>query len=303
MEVIKVTPRGYCKGVVRAIQIAKQARQDYPNEDIYILGMLVHNQYVIKALDLLNIKSVENPKLNRYELLNEVPNDCVLIFSAHGISDQVVEAAKAKGCKCIDASCPDVLKTQDIVKKYINDDYHVLYIGKRNHPEAEAVLAISDKIHLITNENDIKLLESYHKIFVTNQTTMSINDVSKLFDAIKDKFPHAIICDEICNATRIRQQAISNLVDQNIDVLFVVGDKKSNNSNRLAQIAKEIKIPKVALIDDVHDIDLNDLTNANKVAITSGASTPTYLTNQVIQYLENLESNQIKPSIDISKML
>ncbi len=303
MEIVKVVPRGYCKGVIRAIQIAKKARLDYPNEEIYILGMLVHNQYVINALELLNIKSVENSKLDRLSLLQEVPDHCVLIFTAHGISDQVKVAAEKKGCKCIDASCQDVLKTQDIVKEKIKEGYQILYIGKKNHPEAEAVLAISPKIHLITKEEDIKQLNYLDKVFVTNQTTMSIFDVSKLFDTIKTIFPHALICDEICNATRIRQQAISDLKDQNIDVLYVVGDKKSNNSNRLAQIAKEINIEKVYLIDDVNDVNIDDLKGCTKIAVTSGASTPTYLTNQVISYLEHLDENTTIPTIEIEKIL
>lgn len=300
MEIIKVTPRGYCRGVTRAIQLAKQTALMYPDKTIYILGMLVHNTYVIEALKLLHIKTIDDKKKSRMDLLDQIPQDSIVIFTAHGIAPAVIEKAKQKGLICIDASCPDVIQTQNVVQEALQQGDEVLYIGKRHHPEAEAVLALSSHVHLITNEENIQSLPAFHQVFVTNQTTMSIFDIETLFTCIKEKYPHANICEEICNATRIRQQAVADLKDQDIDVLYVVGDKHSNNSTRLATIAKEQGIPYVYLIDDVHGIDEDQLIHAKRVAITSGASTPTYLTKQVIAFLEGYETNKTKEAIDLS---
>lgn len=284
MEIVKVIPRGYCKGVVRAINIAKKTAIENPNTKIYILGMLVHNKYVIEALKAYNIITIDDKNKSREELLDEI-NEGIVIFTAHGIHPSVKEKAHKKGLHCIDASCLDVLKTQEIVNKHLQDGYEVLYIGKHKHPESSAVCDHNPHVHLIENENDINILSNYDKVFVTNQTTMSYYDVKHLFDLIKNKYPNVIISDEICNATRSRQEAVANLKD--IDALIVVGDKASNNANRLAQIAKEKNIQHVYLIDDVNDLEINEIVQFNKVGVTAGASTPTYLINQVIHCLEN----------------
>lgn len=301
MEVIKVIPRGYCKGVTRAIQLAKQTALTYPDKPIYVLGMLVHNSYVMQALNQLHIQTIDDKKKTRMELLDEI-EDGVVIFTAHGISPQVKKKAADKGLICVDASCLDVVKTQDIVKEQLALQKEVLYIGKQYHPEAEAVVTMSPHIHLITTKEDLAALPAFDEVFVTNQTTMSIFDIEMLFAAIRQKYPQAQFSEEICNATRIRQQAVADLKGQGVDVLYVVGDKYSNNSNRLAQIAKDQQIPQVYLIDDVTDIDKAQLANAKKVAVTAGASTPTYLTTQVISYLENEQENT-PPIVDMTKIL
>ena len=301
MKVIKVSPRGYCKGVVRAISIAKQSCIDYPDKPITVLGMLVHNEYVKKALALKGIHTIEDANKNRLELLDEI-HEGVVIFTAHGISDEVKKKAEEKGLICIDASCPDVVKTQNLVRMHLQNGEEVLYIGKKHHPEAEAVCTLSPHVHLITNMTEIpkKLKKT---IFVTNQTTMSIFDVEKIFQEIRLYYPHAHFSEEICNATRIRQQAVANLKGKGVDLLYVVGDQHSNNSKRLAQIALEQGIPKVYRIDDVTGIRKEDLEGCQCVAVTSGASTPTYLTNQVIQVLENWEHRTSLPTIQVEQMI
>ncbi|MEG0823456.1 MAG: 4-hydroxy-3-methylbut-2-enyl diphosphate reductase [Erysipelotrichaceae bacterium] len=285
MKVIKVTPRGYCKGVVNAINIAKQTKLDYPTKNIYILGMLVHNSFVNAELNALGIITVENTKKSRLELLDEI-NDGVVIFTAHGVSSLVHQKALDKNLICIDASCQDVIKTQNIISEYIADDYDVIYIGKNHHPEAEAICELSNRVHLIEDTQDLFELGSLNKVFVTNQTTMSYLDVESMFKLIKDRYPKAIFSSEICNATMIRQRAVMNLT--NVDVLYVVGDTKSNNSNRLAAIGREQGINKVYLIDSIADVNTDQYNINDCVAITSGASTPTYLTNEVINYFESL---------------
>lgn len=301
MKIIKIAPRGYCKGVVRAINMAKQAAKDYPNQRITVLGMLVHNRYVIEALEQLHIDTVDDKDKTRMELLDEI-SEGVVIFTAHGIGPDVIAKAQAKGLLCINASCQDVMRTQAIVQEQLTLGKEILYIGKKDHPEAEAICSLSEHIQLITSIQDIDALDQDRTYFVTNQTTMSMFDIQQYFQRMKQRFKNITFSEEICNATRIRQEALQNL-DKDIQVLYVVGDPNSNNSNRLAQIAKEQGVPHVYLIDDVHGIQPEQLQNCEVVAVTAGASTPTYLTNQVITYLESYEQIKEKPNINIADIL
>lgn len=302
MEIIPVIPRGYCKGVVRAINLAKETALKYPNTPITMLGMIVHNQYVVEACESLGIHCVEEKGKTRLELLDQI-NEGVVIFTAHGVSNQVIKKAQDKGLLIVNASCDDVTRTQTLVVEYLANDYDVLYIGKRNHPEAEAVIALSPRVHFIETLDDINALASFNKVMVTNQTTMSIFEIYQLLEACKQKYPNIVILDEICNATRIRQEAITKL--ENIDCLFVIGDPKSNNSNKLKEIALEQHIPSVHLIETAQDVKEAWLEDKNRIAITSGASTPTYLTNQVITMLNHYATTHelVKPIIEIEHLL
>lgn len=301
MEIIKVVPRGFCKGVVGAINIAKQTRLANPDTKITILGMLVHNKYVVKALHELNINTVEDKKLSRYELLDQIDSG-IVIFTAHGIDTQTYEKALSKNLKIVDATCPDVIKTQNLIKAYIKHDYDVIYLGKKGHPESEASLAIDERVHLMETISDIENSNfTTDKLFLTNQTTMSIDDIAQKINLLIEKYPQIEVCEEICDATRVRQSAIANLKD--IDLLYIVGDPHSNNSNRLAEIGLQHGVKRSLLIESVEDINLADLEKVERLAISSGASTPTYLTKQVIDYLENLDTNTAKPNVEISKIL
>ena len=298
-EIIKVDPQGYCGGVLQAIAIAKKTRLENPDSRITILGNLVHNQYVKKALSYDKLDTIEDKSKTRLELLDQI-EEGIVIFTAHGISQDVRQKALNKGLKIIDASCPFVLQTQKIIQQKLSEGFVIFYIGKYPHPEAEAIYSTSNKIYLIEKEEDIPN-GIQEPIFVTNQTTMSIFDIQFLFDAIKQAYPEAEFHDEICNATRIRQQAILDLKDKNIDTLIVVGDPSSNNTKQLANIGKKAKIKQVIRINDVNELNVDDLHEAWRIAITSGASTPTYLTNQVIEYLENYPCQ--KPEIKIQDIL
>lgn len=288
MEIKKVIPSGYCKGVVNAIKLAKQARLDNPNEKIYVLGMLVHNSFVSKELEQLGIITLDDSNATKSELLDQI-NEGIVIFTAHGISQDIKDKAVSKGLRYIDATCVDVLKTQNIIKDYLNKGYDVIYFGKAKHPEAEAVISISDKIHLVTNVdelNNLKLTNS--KIFLTNQTTMSYLELNDLIQMAKKLYPSLVIEQEICNATSSRQLAITNLTD--CDLLYVVGDIKSNNTNKLVDIARKQGIKKVLLIQNFNDINNADLNNVDKVYVTAGASTPPTLIDEVIDYLRSILS-------------
>lgn len=285
MEIKKVIPSGYCKGVVSAIMMAKKARAQYPDEPIYVLGMLVHNSFVSKELEELNIVTLDDTHTSKSDLVDTI-DEGIVIFTAHGISTSIKQKVIDKGLKYVDASCVDVLKTQDIIKNYLKDGYDVLYFGKKKHPEAEAVISISDKIHLISNHEDLMNVDiSNDKIALTNQTTMSYLELADLIEEAKAKFPTLVVEKEICNATSSRQLAISKLDD--CDLLYVVGDVRSNNTNKLVDIAKLKGIKKVLLIQNYMDIKLEDLNGVNKVYVTAGASTPPKLIDEVINFISS----------------
>lgn len=302
MLVKEITPRGYCKGVVRAINIAKNAVNE--QKPIYILGMIVHNQYIVNALEELDIHTIDHKGKTRLELLDDI-NEGTVIITAHGAGDNVFEKAKSKGLNVIDASCLDVIKTHDLIKERLSQGYEILYIGKKGHPEAEGAIAINNsKIHLITGKKDFENLNKDKQYVITNQTTMSLYDVYDLCEFAKENLPHVSIEKETCTATKVRQEAIKN-IDDDVDVVFIVGDPHSNNTKKLASIASDKK--EVYMIESVQDIDINVLKDKTCAAVSSGASTPTYLTNQVINYLKqfdiNNENTHQKPSFDKSKIL
>ncbi|MGV3487972.1 MAG: 4-hydroxy-3-methylbut-2-enyl diphosphate reductase, partial [Tuberibacillus sp.] len=275
MEVIKVSPRGYCFGVVDAMVIARKAAQnkDLPRP-IYILGMLVHNRHVTEAFEEEGIITLDGK--SRLELLKDIKTGTV-IFTAHGVSPEVRKLAEEKGLTVIDATCPDVTKTHDLIKEKTKEDYHIIYIGKKGHPEPEGAVGMApDRVHLVQSFEDVDALDLQAKnIVITNQTTMSQWDVEDIMRYIKEKFPHAEIHNEICHATQTRQEAIAEQA-KDADLTIVVGDPRSNNSNRLAQVSEEIAGTPAHRIADLSELDIKWLTNGvKKVAVTAGASTPT----------------------------
>lgn len=303
MKVIKVNPRGYCKGVVRAINLVKEARNTYDGP-IYILGLIVHNSFVKTALEEYHIITLDTSIKSKESYLKEI-KEGVIIFTAHGVSSKIYELANQPNVTYIDASCLDVLKTRGLIKEKQDDGYTILYIGKKNHPEAEGVIDSFDNVHLIQNKADIDALniDVNAKVYVTNQTTMSIYDTKDLQAYILSKWPNATCDLEICDATKIRQEAIMNLKDAS--ALIVVGDPLSNNSNKLLSLNPNI--PNRHMVNSVSDIDPTWFKEDDVVAITAGASTPTYLTNEVIKYIEQLDINNpdtySKPQVDINKIL
>lgn len=302
MQVKAITPRGYCKGVVHAIEIAKNAQNE--QQPIYILGMIVHNQYIVDALKERGIQTIDIPGQTRLELLDQIQHGTVIV-TAHGASDQVFQKAKNKGLNVIDASCLDVIKTHDLIKEKLNEGYDILYIGKKGHPEAEGAISIDEKrVHLITSKNDIQMMDPNKHYVMTNQTTMSLYDVYDLCEYAKTILPHVTIEKETCTATKIRQEAIKNM-EEDIDIVFIVGDPHSNNTQKLASIASEKK--EVHMIESLDDLNINWLKGKKKAAVSSGASTPTYLTNQVIEFLHQFNENDpqtfFKQPIDLTKIL
>ncbi len=301
MNIKAVTPRGYCKGVINAINIAKKTKEENPNTNITMLGMIVHNKYVVNACEDMGIKCLDANNKTRLELLDEI-NDGIVIITAHGVGDDVIKKAKSKGLNVVDATCVDVIKTHKIVKEHVKTG-DVIYIGKKTHPEAEGVVSLSNKVHLVSNIDDIEKLPELTNVLITNQTTMSLFDIELLIKACLIKYKDAKVYEEICNATRIRQEAVRSLKD--VDCLIVVGDKHSNNSYQLKNIALNSGIKKAYLIETVNDLNEEMLNDCNNIAVTSGASTPTYLTTQVINILKVYIDTKVlkKEIIDISKII
>lgn len=284
MEIISVIPRGYCQGVIRAIQTARRTAQENHGVPITMLGMIVHNQYVVDACTKAGIRFVEDPNKTREELLDEI-EEGIVIFTAHGISPQVRKKAVQKGLRVVDASCPDVIRTHEIVMAAVNADRDVLYIGKKGHPESEGTVGLSQRVHLITCCEDVKKYLHLKNVFITNQTTLSLLDTKKIIDACLEVYPDAEVAQEICNATTIRQEAVMKL--ENVDLLIVVGDPRSNNSNQLKKIGMDAGIPECLLIESAQSLKESDVMKKNRIAVTSGSSTPNELTSQVISLLQN----------------
>ena len=283
MEIIGVVPRGYCRGVVNAIQIAEATVKRYPDQPVFMLGMIVHNRYVVDACRKLGIQCLEDPGKTRLELLDSIHSG-VVIFTAHGVSDAVRRKAQDKGLLIVDATCEYVTRTHEIVRRHCLDG-DVIYIGKHAHPEAEGVTGLSGRVHLIADRADLERLPALTHVLVTTQTTLSILDTRDLLEACRQKYPDAEFEPEVCNATAIRQQAVMNLKD--IDVLIVVGDPHSNNSNQLRKIGLDAGIPDAYLIQTCQELKEDMVRNAGRVAVTSGSSTPTALTSQVIDFLQD----------------
>ncbi|CDQ18022.1 4-hydroxy-3-methylbut-2-enyl diphosphate reductase [Halobacillus karajensis] len=301
MEVIKIAPRGYCYGVVDAMVIARNAAKD-PNlpRPIYILGMIVHNTHVTEAFKEEGIITVDGK--NRSDMLEGI-HDGTVIFTAHGVSPQIKERAKAKGLTVLDATCPDVTNTHNLIRDKVAEGFEVIYVGKKGHPEPEGAMGVAPgKVHLVQTEEDVEALTLDHdKLMITNQTTMSQWDVYDVMEKAKEKYPQLEKQQEICMATQVRQEAVSEQARE-ADLTLVVGDPMSNNSNRLAQVSMEKAGTTAYRIADVTEIQLEWLEGVEKVAVTAGASTPTPITKEVIKFIEQFDHDNKDTWIRESKV-
>ncbi|MGG1686353.1 4-hydroxy-3-methylbut-2-enyl diphosphate reductase [Pseudalkalibacillus sp. NRS-1564] len=288
MKVTKISPRGYCYGVVDAMVIARNAALDKTlPRPIFILGMIVHNKHVTDAFEDDGIITLDGP--NRMEILEKVESGTV-IFTAHGVSPQVRELAEKKGLTVLDATCPDVTVTHDLIREKQKEGYHVIYIGKKGHPEPEGAMGIApDIVHLVEKPEEVDELEiDCDNIIITNQTTMSQWDVQEIMEKAMERYPHAVIHNEICNATQVRQEAVAQQAGDT-DLVLVVGDPKSNNSNRLAQVSIEVAGTPAYRIADISELKLEWLEGVESVGVTAGASTPTPITKEVIRFLDQYD--------------
>ncbi len=291
MEVIKVSPRGYCYGVVDALQIARRAAKD-PTlpRPIHIIGQIVHNRHAIEELSSLGIVTLDGP--DRAAILEQVREGTV-IFTAHGVSPLVKERARERGLHCIDATCPDVTKTHDLVRELVAQGYYILYIGKKGHPEPEGVIGeVPGHISLIESEADVDALnltpEQQERLAISTQTTLSQWDTRRVIDYIKARYPQVKVYIDICAATQTRQEAVVSQA-KGADLTIVVGDPRSNNTNRLVQVSQELAGVPAVRIEDLSQLQLEWLKGKKRVAVTAGASTPSQITREVIRFLETYE--------------
>ncbi len=281
-KINKIIPQGYCGGVKHALQMVYQLLED-PNtkKPIYMLGSIIHNSIVIKDLIKKGIILIENKNKTRLELLDEIEEGTV-IFSAHGVSPKVHLKALQKGLSILDTTCKNVEIVHQNIKKYLDLGYTCLYIGTKNHPECEGVLGIDDRIQLIEKCDDIH--NKYDApIYITNQTTLSVDDTIDIYNKVNKHYPNAIIDNKICNATTIRQQAMK--VQEKVDLCLVVGDQHSSNTKKLVEVSQKEGIPTI-LVESLKDVQSLDLKNINSISISSGASTPDIIVNDIINYLK-----------------
>ena len=277
MEIIKVSPQGFCKGVIRAIAIINKALKNPQTKRlIYMLGGLVHNKHIINAYKDKGIIIIDN--------IDNI-NSGTVIITAHGISKKIIAALEAKKLDIINATCFDVLKTHNLIQKLIKEGNEIIYYGKNNHPETKGIMGIDERIHLIESVDDIdKLNIDSKKIAFTTQTTMGYTDVLKIIAKLKEKYLHIKTYEEVCTATKVRQQALLD-APLDIDLFIVVGDPTSNNTNKLRELG-ETRYKRCIMIENANDLNNIDLKNVKKVAITAGASTPPAIVNEIIEALK-----------------
>src|SRR6266704_1291739 len=291
MEVIKISPRGYCYGVVDALQLVRQTAKD-PSvpRPIYIIGQIVHNRHAIEELTNLGVITLDGP--DRASILEQVTEGTV-IFTAHGVSPLVKRRARERGLNCIDATCPDVTVTHDLVRDLVANGYYILYVGKKGHPEPEGVLGeVPGHISLVEDEADVDALrltgQQRAKLAISTQTTLSQWDTRSVIDYIKTLYPQAEVHIDICVATQSRQEAVVAQA-KGADLTVVVGDPRSNNTNRLVQVSEELAGVPAVRIEDLSQMKPEWLKGKKRVAVTAGASTPSQLTREVIRYLEQYQ--------------
>ena len=280
-KLILATPRGFCAGVERAVDIVNKAI-DIFGSPIYVKHEVVHNKYVIEDLEKRGVLFIEDIEI--------VPENSILIYSAHGVSIKVKKDAEKRNLKIFDATCPLVTKVHLEVHRYSQTDTDVVLIGHKGHPEIEGTIgqykSPNGKIHLVENLDDIdKLLIGNKSLAYVTQTTLSIDDTKNIITKLIKKYPHvqSPAKSDICYATQNRQDAVKSILKY-CDYLLVIGSINSSNSRRLVELALKNNIPS-KLIDNKHDINLVELQYKKNIGITAGASAPQILLDEVTDYL------------------
>ena len=285
MRVVLAQPRGFCAGVVRAIDIVERAIEKY-GEPVYVRHEIVHNRHVVETLKNKGARFVEE--------LTEVPDGAVTVFSAHGVAQSVVSEAQSRGLPVLDATCPLVSKVHAQGKRYVAHGRTLILIGHAGHPEVEGTMGqVGAPVHLVSSEVDVDALEipiDTPVAYVT-QTTLSIDDTRTIIAALKRRFTDIVGPDitDICYATQNRQTSVRELC-RVADVILVVGAKNSSNSNRLCEIGIEEGVPSY-LIADGDELDPAWVLGKQTVGLTAGASAPEELVRNVIEALRRIDTD------------
>ena len=286
MEALLANPRGFCAGVDRAIDIVNRALEVF-GSPVYVRHEVVHNRFVVDDLRQRGAVFVEE--------LHEIPDDAIVIFSAHGVSRAVQEEARTRGLKVFDATCPLVTKVHVEVSAFSAGGRECILIGHAGHPEVEGTMGQYDetaggRIYLVEDETQVANLQvrDPNNLAYVTQTTLSVDDTARVIDALRNRFPsiQGPRKDDICYATQNRQDAVKSLAEQS-DVVLVVGSTNSSNSNRLRELAERCGA-RAYLVDDATQIDPAWLQGASGVGITAGASAPEVLVEDVVSTLKGL---------------
>lgn len=291
-EIVKVGPLGFCFGVVRALKMAESALNQ--KKPIYLIGNLVHNHFVNEHLKSLGI--IIKDDINKSKIIDEIEEGTV-IFTAHGIDERVKRKASLKGLNIIDSTCPFVNKSFKLITDKINEGFEIIYLGKKNHPETVAAVAISSNIHLVETINDLDQLNiKAAKIALTNQTTMSPLDIETIESFALKKYPNLVIIEKACYATKERQVELSkaalNAKNENNVAFIVVGDKTSNNTKKLTETAYLLSQKEVFQVESINDLPFNKLAFFDKIYLTSGTSTPIKLVDDIYNFLLNYDETK-----------
>ena len=282
LKVILAQPRGFCAGVVRAVDIVERALEIY-GAPVYVRHEIVHNKHVVDSLRAKGARFVEE--------VEDIPEGAVTVFSAHGVARKVVDDAGVRGLQVIDATCPLVSKVHNETKRYARKGHEVVLIGHPGHPEVEGTMGqVSSEVHLVSDLADVATLEPADpdRLAYVTQTTLSVDDTREIIAALKARFPDIRGPDvkDICYATQNRQTAVRRLAERS-DVILVIGADYSSNSNRLREISEESGTDSY-LIPDAGGLDPAWLGGARTVGVTAGASAPEELVQELIARLDEL---------------
>ena len=279
MKLLVATPRGFCAGVDRAIEIVEKCLQKY-GKPVYVRHEIVHNKYVVEDLEKKGAIFVNE--------LFECPKDRPVVFSAHGVAKSVFSEAEERNLQYIDATCPLVTKVHIEAKRYHKLGYQIIMIGHKNHPETIGTMGQlpNGEVLLVENCKDVDVINprDENKLAYVTQTTLSIDDTLEIGNALKNRFPGIVAPhkEDICYATTNRQNAVKK-ISPLIDGLLVVGSINSSNSKRLVEVGKNAGCRYSQLIDNVNDIDWRSISGSESIGLTAGASAPEILINQVIE--------------------
>jgi 4-hydroxy-3-methylbut-2-enyl diphosphate reductase len=285
-KVVLAKPRGFCAGVVRAIDIVERALDYFP-PPIYVFHEIVHNRYVVDNLSKRDVIFVES--------IEEIPDDSVCVFSAHGVSPQVVQLADTKRLRVIDATCPLVTKVHLEAVRYAREGHSLVLIGHPGHEEVEGTMGEAP-MQLVSTVEDVESLnvENPDKVMCLTQTTLSLDDVVQISEALQKKFPvlKTPAKDDICYATQNRQNAVKEIANR-VDVMLVVGSQNSSNSQRLCEVSTVAGTP-AYLVNDESEIKLEWLAGAEIVGVTAGASAPEELVVRVLDHLRGMGATEFE---------
>ncbi len=299
IKVLLSNPRGFCAGVDRAIGIVERALAMH-GAPIYVRHEVVHNRFVVEDLEKKGAVFVEN--------LDEVPQNSILIFSAHGVSHAVRREAADRKLKVFDATCPLVTKVHVEVAKMRKEGKEIIMIGHQGHPEVEGTMGQiegKDKgMYLVETEEDVETLKvkNEENLAYVTQTTLSVDDAARIVDALKKRFPMITgpKKDDICYATQNRQDAVKKMVNQ-CDLVIVVGSPNSSNSNRLCEVARNANV-EAYMVDRAEQLQESWFVDKKNIGITAGASAPEILVQQVISRLKQIGAEQIGDDVTIEEL-